>query len=157
MGVAFNAVGPSSSGATVSSNDTLTWNHTCGASATYLLAGVTVDGAPDSDWTITATYNSVSMSSLGVVHADNADNGYLQVFALASPPTGSAYQVKISASGTGTPAGANGGSILFTGPALSAIQSAYNNNGTASLRSAPRSAGTWSPRSPGGSQPPADP
>lgn len=119
MAVAFDAVGPSSSGTTGASSP-LTWTHVCGASATHLLVGATWDGSPDTGQTMAATYNGVSMTSLGVWHTGGGTAGFLQVWSLASPTAGS-HSVSVTA--TGTPGGLNGGSVSFTGSAtLSAVQ-----------------------------------
>src|SRR5580692_7648763 len=141
MPVAFDAVGPSTSGAT-SATSPLTWSHTCGSGATELLVGVTVDVSAGSTYTATATYNGVAMTSLGVVDTNNSDVGYLEVFSLANPPTGSAYTVSVVVTGSGTLAGVNGGSLSFKGSAtLSAIQSAFGNSSSLSLAFAPTASG----------------
>lgn len=131
-GVVFDAVGPSASGAS-SSTSPLTWSHTCGAGATELLVGVTVDLSAGSAFTAAVTYNGVAMTSLGQLSTDNSDVGYLQVFSLPNPPTGSAFTVSVTATGSGTLAGVNGGSISLTGSSqLSAIQPAFGNGTTIS-------------------------
>lgn len=138
--VSFDAVGPSASGA-LNNASPLTWSHTCGAGATVLLVGATVDIASGT-WPATATYNGVAMTSLGMLGTDNANFGYLQVWALENPPTGSAFTVSVAVTGSGTLVGINGGSISFTGSAqLSAIQSAFGNSATASLSFTPTVAG----------------
>lgn len=136
MAVAFDAVGPSSTPASSASSTSLSWSHTCGASATYLLAGITMDHAPsDAGITTTATYNSVTMTSLYVRHTGDGTAGYLQVWGLANPGTGSALSVAISASG-GTPLSLNGGSLSFTGAgALSAVQTAMSGSATTASES----------------------
>lgn len=119
MAVAFDAVGPSSSGTTGASSP-LTWTHVCGASATHLLVGATWDGSPDGSGTLSASYNGVAMTSLGVWHTGSGTAGFLQVWFMANPPSGS-HTVSITAGGS--PLGINGGSVSFTGSGgLSAVQ-----------------------------------
>ena len=128
MAVAFDAVGPSATGATGSATP-LTWTHVCGASATHLLVGATWDGSPDGGGSMSATYNSVAMTSLGVWHTGGATAGFLQVWALAAPTAGS-HSVAITFAGS--PAGVNAGSISFTGSAaLSAVQSNVSSGASA--------------------------
>lgn len=124
MAVAFDAVGPSASG-TTSATSPITWTHVCGASATHLLVGATWDGSPDGGGSMSATYNSVAMTSLGVWHTGGGTAGFLQVWALAAPATGS-HSVSVTAGGS--PGGINAGSVSFTGSAggLSAVQSAVS-------------------------------
>ena len=114
MAVTFDALG---AGSHVTSTP-LTWNHTCGASANYLIVVIAVDAASsDATATATATYNSVSMSSLQVWHSGGAGqaHGYVQMFGLASPATGSALQVSVSIGGAGTWDNAAGNSMSFIG------------------------------------------
>ena len=114
MAVAFDAVGPSASGAT-SATSPLTFTHVCGASATHLLVGVTWDGATDTGASLSATYNSVSMTALtSALHTGGGTAGFLATFYLAAPATGSHSVVVTAAGGSGL-AGLNGGSISFTG------------------------------------------
>jgi hypothetical protein len=128
MAVAFDAVGPSSTGANTATSP-LTWTHVCAASATHLLVGATYDLATDTGKTMSATYNSVAMTSLGVWHTGGGTAGFLQVWALASPSTGS-NQVSITF--TAGASGVNGGSLSFTGSAaLSAVQATVSPGGTA--------------------------
>jgi hypothetical protein len=114
VAVTFDAAGPSSSGAGSSSSASLSWSHTCGASASYLLAGVWQSSA--SDLAMTCTYNSVSMTSLGTIDGwtNASGNGLLQVWYMASPPTGSAYTVAVTVTG-GTPVSLSGGSVSLSG------------------------------------------
>jgi hypothetical protein len=128
VAVAFDAVGPSASGTTGASSP-LTWTHVCGASATHLLVGATWDGNPDGGGSLSATYNGVAMTSLGVWHCGGGTAGFLQVWALASPATGS-HSVSVTAGGS--PLGLNGGSVSFTGSAtLSAVQTSVSSGNVA--------------------------
>ena len=141
MAVAFDAVGPAGGGgATNSTGAALSWTHTCGGSATYLLVGCTLDASPDGAFSMTATYNGVTMTSLGVLHANGATAGFLQVWQMANPPTG-AHTVTVTPAG-GTASGLNGGSLSFNGAGgLSATQTATGSTSTASLSFTGSSAG----------------
>lgn len=126
MAVTFDAVGPSASG-TSGTSSPLTWSHTCASGDTELLVGVTVDSASDSGLTVAVTYNGVSMTSVKRWESGGtgASYGWLQVFSLPSPPTGSAYTVSASVSGTGSFDVITGGSLSFAGStALSAATTA---------------------------------
>jgi Protein of unknown function (DUF4038) len=137
VAVGFDAVGPGAAGATSAGATTLSWSHTVGASGTYLLVGATCDVGTDTGFSLTAKYNGVAMTSLGVVHTNNSTVGFLQVWGMANPPTGSALTVLITAAG-GTPTDLNGGSLSFTGAgSLSAIQTGANTGTTASLAFTP--------------------
>jgi hypothetical protein len=132
VAVAFDAVGPSSSG-TASVTSPLTWAHVCGAGATVLLVGVTCDAAADAGMVLSATYNGVAMTSLGLRHSNDQTAGYLQVFKLDSPASGSHSVVVTETGGSGL-GGLDGGSISFTGSAtVSAAQTAAGAGTTASL------------------------
>jgi len=121
VAVAFDAVGPSSTG-TTSATSPLTWTHVCGASATDLVVGATYDKATDTGGTMSATYNGVSMTSLGVWHTGGGTAGFLQMWYMSFPPTGS-HSVSITF--TNAPSGVNAGSISFTGGgARSSVQNA---------------------------------
>lgn len=111
MVVAFDAVGPGSGGGgtTASAGATsATWSHTCTGSNRALVVGVAIGlgGAG----TTTCTYNSVAMTSLGLIASNNQTSGYCQLFGLINPASG-ANTVAI----TTTTASIAGGSVSFTG------------------------------------------
>lgn len=114
--VAYDATGPSSSGAKVG-GATLTWTHTVGSSGTNraLLVGASVgDNSPnDSSCTATAKDGTTTMTSLAKAHTDNQNHGYEQVWGLANPPTG-ANSITVTVTGC-TPNEVTGGSESFTG------------------------------------------
>lgn len=87
MAVAFDAVSPTSSGASAAATN-VSWTHTCTGSNLVLYVGVAVGISPDTGVTSTATYNSVSMTSIAKIHSDNATAGYIELFRLINPPTG---------------------------------------------------------------------
>lgn len=119
MAVTFDALGPSSSGAQ-SSASPLTWSHTCGALATVLLVGIAVDPTgTDGSMAATATYNGVAMTSLKRWESGGSskDVGWVQVFYLESPPTGTAYTVSVSVTPSASYDIISGGSLSFAGSA----------------------------------------
>lgn len=130
MAVTFDTVGPGSSG-TSSATSPLAWAHTCGASATVLYACVAVDATTtDTGISASATYNTVAMSSLLRWESGGSgqDTGFLQVFYMFSPPTGSAYNVSVSVTG-GTFDVISGGSISFDGAAQQSSATHSDSNG----------------------------
>jgi len=115
MAVTFDAAGPSSSGAS-SATSPLTWSHTCAAGDTMLLVGVAVDSLADGGITAACTYNGVSMTASTKWHSGGVTQafGFIQLFTMANPPTGSAFTVSASAAGA-TLDSINGGSLSFAG------------------------------------------
>lgn len=110
--VAFDAVGPSSAGASSTASTALSWSHTCTGSNRLLVVGVTV-GISSGTPTITGvTYAGVAMTSVGKINANNGSFGFVQLFQLVAPSTG-ANTVSVTA--TATPATMEGGSVSFTG------------------------------------------
>ena len=114
MAVAFDAVGPSSAGAT-GTTASLTWAHTITGANTVLIAGVAVDAGSDAGMTCACTYNAVAMTSLATRHSGGATAGFLQVFGIVAA-AGASHNVVATVSG-GTPANITAGSISFTGAA----------------------------------------
>lgn len=110
MAVTFDAVGPSSSGQTATGTST-SWSHTVGAGNAVLLVGVAVGIGADGGITTTATYNGVSMTSLGKRHTNDQTAGYLEVFYLNAPASGT-HSVVVTAS---TTVDLSCGSISFVG------------------------------------------
>lgn len=114
-GVIFDSVGPSSSGATVTSGKTLSWTHTPVRAATVVLAavaaGISVSGIDSHG---SCTYGGMTMTWLGWVHSGNANNGYAELFGLAAPPPGP-QSVAYTATTTGTVSSLIGGSLAYTG------------------------------------------
>jgi hypothetical protein len=115
VAVAFDAVGPSSSGyysgATAVSSGS--WSHTCSSSANrVLIVDIAAGASPDTGITCTATYNGVAMTSVAVVHPGGLTAGFIQRFKLIAPASG-AHTVAFTLSG-GT-ATVTGGSTSYTG------------------------------------------
>jgi len=85
------------SGTFANSATSLTQTATLGASANYLLAGVLGDSA--SDLVTGVTYNSVAMTQLVKLYPGSTV-GWLYVYGLPNPATGSSHNLVVSASGT---------------------------------------------------------
>jgi hypothetical protein len=141
MAVAYDAVGPGATGTGVQGPASLSWSHTVTGSNIAVLAGVAVDGSPDT-MTCTATCNGTSMTSLGKVHSGGSTAGYLEVFGIAAVTAGSASLVATASS---APADLNGGSLSFTGVSpgtpFGTAASASGNSGTASAATAGSTSG----------------
>lgn len=110
-GPAFDAVGPDATGTTSAGSTTLSWSHTCSGSNRLLIVTVAMGLVGDGGTTLSATYNGVAMTSVGVVHANNGTDGYVQMFRLIAPVTGT-NTVQITAAGN-TPHDLVGGSVSF--------------------------------------------
>lgn len=110
MAVAFDAVGPGSTGTGTAGTTGITWSHTCSGSNRLLVVGVAFSAA-DAGVTTGVTYNSVSMTSLGKVHTNNQTDGFVELFYLIAPATGT-NTVSYTASASGD---LGGGSVSFTG------------------------------------------
>jgi hypothetical protein len=118
MAVAFDALGPSGTGQIAGINPpgvALTWSHTCTGTNLLLVVGVNCTVNPDTGLSTTATYNAVSMTSLGVVHSGGSTSGYVQFFYLINPASGANNVVVTAAGSTGGSVDYGGGSISFTG------------------------------------------
>ena len=118
MALAFDAVGPGSSGASGGSSP-LTWSHTCTGSDLLLLAGVVVDHAPDTSDTVSVTYAGTAMTSLGRVHSGGAGQsfGFVEVFRLIAPAAGANT---VSVTFSAGPDNVSAGSLSFSGADQSA-------------------------------------
>jgi hypothetical protein len=120
MAVAFDAVGPSSSGKTVAAGFTSpqTWSHTCTGSQLALFVAVAVGTkAPgtDADAVITGvTYAGVAMTFIGRRHSNDQTAGYIELWVLVNPATG-ANTVSVSITGTFANTTIEAGSTSFTG------------------------------------------
>lgn len=116
MAVAFDVVGPSSAGAGSSASTSLTWAHTVTAGSNMaLIAGCALGASTaGSGFTMTATYNAVTMTSLGIKIGPGG-NGLAQLWVLVAPATGAAHNVVITKTVGGTPTTLVGGSMSFSG------------------------------------------
>jgi hypothetical protein len=136
--VLFDSVGPSASGYTGVSTTTspATWSHTLTSGDTGLLVAFGIDNTPDSGFTITGvTAGGVAMTQVGgKVESGTGGGGFITVWQLLNPPTGT---ITISVSWTGiafTNGGhPNGGSIAFTG--AGAFSAPVTANGSSTIPS----------------------
>lgn len=96
MAVTFDAV--SSATPTPGSTSPHTWTHTGVGSSLAVVAAIVLDQATSST-TVTCTYGGASMTLIGAVPSNNANNGYLYFFGILSAPTG-AQTVSFTFSGT---------------------------------------------------------
>ena len=122
MAVAFDAVGPSSSGLTWTSNATQSWTHTAGTGGgtvlVYLAMGIDVGGAVGAVGSFSSvTYGGNAMTLLGSVASNNDNQGAIFCYGI----TGQASGANTVAIGTYTPpsgsgfASGIGVSVSFTG------------------------------------------
>lgn len=136
--VAFDAVGPSSAGATSVSSTTLSWSHTNAGNA--LAVGVALGAATDTGFSLTATYAGTAMAGGAIVHSGGITAGYLQVFTLLNPAAG-ANTVAVTASG-GTPGRLSGGSVSATG--AGSFRAQYSNTAVTTTTATATSSGSTS-------------
>jgi hypothetical protein len=108
--VAVDVVGPSAGGSAIFASS-LSWNHTCTGRDRFLVVGVALGAGPDTGKTLTVTYNGVSMTSAALAHTNNQSAGYIQLFYLVAPASGTNI-VAVTAS---TTVDIVGGSISFVG------------------------------------------
>src|SRR5215475_9247333 len=140
MAVAFDAVGPSSSGATGSSVTTLSWTHTPNVGGVALVADAAIGVSPDTGFAATCALDpsgaNTNMPSLGIQHVNNTTSGFEQLFGLANVSSG-AHTVKVTVTG-GTPTTIVAGSKSYTGadtanPFSATAQTAFGNSNSPSL------------------------
>lgn len=135
--VTVDAAGPST-GTTCSNCRTINWSHTVSGSNTLLVVGVGLGDSPDTSGNITVTYDGVSMTSAGIRHSGDLTAGYVQMFYLVAPHSGT-HTVSVDAGYTG--AGGQtliGGSISFDGvsqstPVRNITTNATGGGGAASI------------------------
>lgn len=109
-GVLSVALAPSTTSAAIAADVSLQGNFsssvssytkamTLGANANYLLVGVVGDTTTDKVTAGSVTYNSVAMTQLIRLYA-GASIGWLYLYGLASPATGSAHNIVVTATGS---------------------------------------------------------
>src|SRR5581483_1986496 len=111
MPVAFDAVGPNSSGQSNVGATGLSWFHTCSGLNRLVIVALAVGKSPDTSVVPSANYDGVAMTRLATVHANNGTSGLISVFYMVNPPIGS-KQVTV---GCGVTADVIGGSASYTG------------------------------------------
>src|SRR4051794_35695390 len=112
MAVAFDAVGPSSAGASSTASTTGAWSHTCTGANRCLFVGVAAGVSPDGAIPATATHGGGPMTSAGLVRSNSSNRGWVQLCSLTGPATGASTVVVTTSAGTSTLAA---GSVSFTG------------------------------------------
>lgn len=118
MALAFDAA---VDGGSVAPDTTITWNHTCTGSDGLLLVALSV-GQLLTNIITGVTYNSVAMSRLVTSTAD-ANIGYVEIWGLLAPTTGSALAVVATASASSF---MGGGSVSYTGVKQSGLPDSTN-------------------------------
>ena len=108
MAVAFDAVGPSSAGTSVSGATSLSWTHTGVGSALAYIAG---GGCAADAATTTLTVDGASATSLGKVHNGGGTAGFTEAFGIANVATGARSVVWTASTSTDL----EGGSASYTG------------------------------------------
>jgi hypothetical protein len=94
--VTYDSTGPDAGGAWGDS-DTLSWEHTIAGTNTLLTVGVATsnDGA-----NIAVTFNGNSLTSVGKVHSNNMSAGFVELFYLVNPDSGT-HTVNVTMDGYG--------------------------------------------------------
>jgi hypothetical protein len=110
MAVAFDAVGPSSAGASGTGVTSLTWTHTGVGSSLAIVAG---GGSTFDSVTTTMTVGGVSATSLGKIHNGGGTAGFTEAFGIAAVGSGAKTIVWTASGNTDL----EGGSTSFTGAA----------------------------------------
>ena len=117
MTVAFDAVGPSSSGTSaLSPATTLSWTHTAVAGNVALAVWVGMGSGADSGRSFGVTCDGSTMSSLGIAHSNASTTGFGQFFGLPNLSSG-AHSIVATVTG-GAPTSIEGGSVSYTGADL---------------------------------------
>ena len=100
MPVTFDAVGPSSSGASSAGSTTLTWSHTIGAGSTrWLRIDIAVGQNPEGGIAVDAvTFNGVAASFIAQRHSNDQAAGFIESWGLVAPASGT-HTVSVTLSG----------------------------------------------------------
>jgi hypothetical protein len=141
VAVAFDAVGPSSAGASATGAASLTWSHTNGGTANAIVAGGAVGKGADGGLTITATYAGTTMTPGTIRHSGGATAGFLRVFTLLNPTTGANNCVVTLNTST---ADLIGGSVSMTGAGSFVAEYAADSGGVNQTTATATSAGSSS-------------
>lgn len=117
MVVAFDAVGPSVSGATSSASAVLSWTHTNVGGGVALVVAVMVGSSSDGGLTVSAKLDpagaNTTIPSLGpLIHSGGGTAGFVALFGLPNVSSG-AHTITVTASAS-VP-NMEGGSVSYTG------------------------------------------
>lgn len=119
MGSLFVAKDVASNGTAASAGGsprTVSWSHTCTGINRLLMVSWCIGAGHQTahNSALTATYNSVSMTLLGSQNSNNLTDGYVAMFALLNPASGSnTIAISQTSTDTGT-AFCNGGAISYS-------------------------------------------
>jgi hypothetical protein len=135
MAVAFDAVGPSSAGATSAASAVLSWTHTNVGDGVALVVAVAVGDSNDSGVTISAKLDpagpNTTIPSLGaLIHSGAATAGFVALFGLPNVSSG-AHDITVTCSASVD--NMKGGSVSFTGADVStafSAQQSFTQQGT---------------------------
>jgi hypothetical protein len=114
MAVTFDVVGPAGGGGAHIASGALSWSHVVAADATMLVVGIATN-ADGGTVTVTAggtTMTTNAASNLWKRHTNDSTAGFVQLFVLPSPPTGT---ITIACSTESSSVA--GGSLSFKGTA----------------------------------------
>ena len=136
MAVAFDAVGPSSAGATSAASATLTWTHTNVGAGVALVVAVAVGDSNDTGVTMSAKLDpagaNTTIPSLGaLIHSGGGTAGFAGLFGLPNVSSG-AHDITVTTSAAVD--NMEGGSVSFTGADLTTAfgtQQSFTQQGTA--------------------------
>jgi hypothetical protein len=117
VAVAFDAVGPSSSGKTGTTSPNA-WTHTAVASGVALLAGIGYGHASGTDGTVAVTCDGVAMTLLGSVKNDNQTAGMTLLFGIANIGSG-ARALSVTVTGGAGSLTLESGSVSYSGAGTS--------------------------------------
>lgn len=117
MVVAFDAVGPSASGAASSSSAVLSWTHTNVADGVALVVAVAVGESPDTGLSVSVKLDpagaNTTIPSLGsLIHSGTGGNGFIALFGLPNVSSGAHT---ITATASASVLSMEGGSVSYTG------------------------------------------
>jgi hypothetical protein len=88
VAVALDTIGDhGASAAGTTGGSTVTWTHIIGDGPNRVVyVGVDIGSSSDATQTASVTFGGTSMTSVGKVHANNSNGGYVQLFRLIAPP-----------------------------------------------------------------------
>jgi hypothetical protein len=113
VAVAFDAVGPSSSGQT-STTSPASWTHTAVASGVALLVGFGYGHASGADGTLAVTCDGTAMTLLGKVDNDNSNAGLTALYGIANLASG-AHTISVTVTGGAGSLTLECGSVSYSG------------------------------------------
>ncbi len=116
MAVAYDATGTGAG--TTASAASLSWSHTATGSKRAVVVGFAVGTVANagSGWTRSVTYNGVAMTSFGMIDSGVGQvDGFIELFGLLNPATGSQTVVASATKASVTPESLIACSVSYTG------------------------------------------